>query len=57
MEPKTSDIFDAIRELKFWLGVELTRFDYPADALNGLFLAIFDFLRAVAPYRQGDVEE
>lgn len=56
MEPKTSDIFDAIRELKFWLGVELTRFDYPADALNGLFLAIFDFLRAVAPYRQGEVE-
>ena len=51
--PKCLDLMDAIRELKWWLGVSMARLDCSRIALAELFGACADFERK---YRGGDAE-
>lgn len=52
--PKCTDLMDAIRELKWWLGVSMARLDCSSIALAALFGACSDFERK---YRGGDADE
>lgn len=51
--PKCTDLMDAIRELKWWLGVSMARLECSGIALAELFGACADFERK---YRDGDAE-
>lgn len=51
--PKCLDLMDAIREVKWWLGVNMARFDYRGIDLAELFGACSDFERK---YKGGDAE-
>lgn len=43
--PKCSDLMDAIAEVRFWIGVNMVRFDYDFDALEKLLLACLEFTK------------
>lgn len=51
--PKCLDLMDAIREVKWWLGVNMTRHGYSGLDLAALFGACADFERK---YRGDDAE-
>ena len=46
--PKTDDLMDAIREVRFWIGVNMVRFDYSPDALMALMKACLDFTKGAS---------
>lgn len=43
--PKCSDLMDAIAEVRFWIGVNMVRFDYSPDALMKLMRACLEFTK------------
>lgn len=43
--PKTDDLMDAIAEVRFWIGVNMVRFDYSPAALVALMRACLDFTK------------
>lgn len=41
--PKTYSLADAVKEVKYWLGVNLLRFTYDRESIKGLFEACCEF--------------
>jgi hypothetical protein len=42
--PKCLDLMDAIEEVRFWIGVNIVRFEYSIGALMKLMKACLDFV-------------
>lgn len=43
-QPKCLDLMDAIKEVCFWIGVNMVRFEYSMGALVKLMKACLDFV-------------
>jgi len=46
-QPKCLDLMDAIKEVRFWIGVNMVRFEYSMGALMKLMKACLDFVEEV----------
>ena len=46
-QPKCLDLMDAIKEVRFWIGVNMVRFEYSMGALMKLMKACLDFVDEV----------
>lgn len=46
-KPKCGDLMEAIKEVRFWIGVNMSRFEYSPAALLSLMDACLTFLREV----------
>ena len=41
--PKCNSLADAVREVKYWVGVNMLRFTYDANSIKDLFKACCEF--------------
>lgn len=46
-EPKCGDLIEAVREVRFWIGVNMVRFQYSRASLTALMEACLAFLGEV----------
>lgn len=44
-QPKCTDLMEAIAEVRFWIGVNMVRFNYSAESLLKLMRACLDFTK------------